>query len=292
MNMMPKAGPQRGHVDHSIKNAALLFLDEYLKNVEIVIIRNAEKGDDLMNEIETVQKEVTPLSEQALIIRVQDQLTLTKANDFFLVIRQMRKKIGDVFDPIIEAAKEAKRKADLTRAEAVRQKEKIEEPLLRAEAYLNGQITDYKREQDKIRQEEEERNRQKAIKEEMERRKKEEDQRLKEAAKLEKAGAKEEAEALVQEIIEAQEEPIQIYVAPPATPKVELNGMATVTTWHAEVTNLKELCLAVGQGRCPTAYVEANLPALNSQAVHLKLEMRIPGVKAVSETKSRPTGRR
>jgi len=249
-----------------------------------------------MNEIETVQKEVMPISEQARMISVIDHPTLVKANDFFLVIRQMRKKIEDVFSPIIEAAKETKRKADATRAEAVRQQEKIEEPLLRAEAYLNSQITDYKREQDRIRAEEEERNRQKAIKEEMERRKKEEDQRLKEAAKLEKAGAKEEAEALIQETIEAQEEPIQVYVAPPSTPKVELDGIATVTTWHAEITDLKALCLAVGQGKCPVAYVEPetllkNHPALNKQAISLKGEMRIPGCKSVSETKSRPTGR-
>ena len=244
-----------------------------------------------MNEIETVQKEVTPLSEQALMIRVQDMPTLAKANDFFLVIRQMRKKIGDVFSPIIEAAKETKRKADATRAEAVRQQEKIEEPLLRAEAYLNGQITDYKREQDKIRAEEEEKLRQKAIKEETERRKKEEDARMKQAAALEKAGAKEEAEALIEETIQEQEEPMQIYVPPPSTPKVELNGMATVTTWHAEVVNPRELFLAIGQGKCPLAYGDPNMPALNKQAISLKGEMRIPGCKAVSETKSRPTGR-
>ncbi len=245
-----------------------------------------------MNEIETVKNEISPVSEQALMIRVMDQPTLVKANDMFLVLRQMRKKIGDVFDPIISAAKEAKRKADDARAEAVRQKEKIEEPILRAEAYLNGQITHYSQEQARIRAEEEERNRQKAIKEEMERRRKEEDQRMKEAAKLEKAGAIAEAEALIEETIQAQEEPIQVYVPPPTTQKVELNGMTTVTTWHAEVVNLRELCLAVGQGKCPVAYIEANMPALNKQAVSLNKEMRIPGVKAVSETKSRPTGRR
>ncbi len=245
-----------------------------------------------MNEIETVKQEVTPISEQALVIRVQDQPTLVRANDMFLVLRQMRKRISDVFSPIIESAKETKRKADATRAEAVRQQEKIEEPLLRAEAYLNGQITDYKREQDRIRAEEEEINRQKAIREGVEQRKKEEDARLKEAAKLEKAGAIAEAEALIEETIRAQEEPMQIYVPPPQTLRVTLDGMATVTTWHAEITSLIELCLAIGQRKCPVAYVEANLPALNKQAISLKGEMRIPGVKAVSDTKSRPTGRR
>lgn len=250
-----------------------------------------------MNQIETVEIEqvkakAITFPEQAKAIIVRDQKSLGLANQFFLDIRSLRKEIASYFDPIIEAAKEAKRKADNARAEAVSQKERAEAPLVVAEAYLNGQITDYKREQDRIRQEEEERLRQKAIKEEMERRKKEEDARMKQAAALEKAGAKEEAEALIEETIQAQEEPMQVYVAPPSTPKVELNGMATVTTWHAEVTSLKELCLAVGQGKCPTSYVLANMPTLNSLAVHLNKEMRIPGVKAVSETKSRPTGRR
>lgn len=243
-------------------------------------------------QIEQVRNEVMPISDQALVIRVIDQPTLVKANDFFLIIRQMRKKIGDVFDPIIEAAKEAKRKADAARAEAVRQKEKIEEPLLRAEAFLNGQITDYKREQDRKREEEQEQLRQQAIKQEMERRKKEEEDRLVQAAELEAAGATEEAEALIAETVEENEKPIDVYIPPPETQKVELEGMATVTTWHAEVTDLKALCLAVGQGRCPLAYVEPNMPALNSQATHLKKEMRIPGVKAVPETKSRATGKR
>jgi|SRR3990170_2356138 len=244
-----------------------------------------------LNQVEIVKQEVMPISEQALIIRVIDQPTLTKANDFFLIIRQMRKRIGDVFDPIIEAAKEAKRKADAARAEAVRQKEKIEEPLLRAEAFLNGQITDYKREQDRKREEEQERLRQEAIKAEMERRKKEEEDRLAQAAELEAAGATKEAEALIAETIEENQKPVEVYIPPTATEKVELKGMAMVTNWHAEVTDLKALCLAVGQGRCPIAYVEANMPTLNILAVRLKKEFNIPGVKAVSETKSKPTGR-
>ena len=93
------------------------------------------------------------------------------------------------------------------------------------------------------------------------------------------------------EAIEEIEKPLEVYVPPPATPKTELDGMILVTNWHAEVVSLRELCLAVGQGRCPLAYVEPNMPTLNTLAVRLKKEMNIPGVKAVSETKSRPTGR-
>lgn len=250
-----------------------------------------------MNEIETVQAEeevkgrALPIATEAMAVIVRDQGTLSKANQLYLLIDAGRKEIKDYFGPIVEAWKESKKKADDGRALTLRKWEKAEEPLVRARAYLDTQIVDYKRIQDKIREEEEERNRQKAIKEEMERRKKEEDIRMKQAAALEKAGAQEEAEALIEETIQAQEEPMQVYVAPPSTPKVELNGMAMVTLWHAEVIDIKSLCLAVGQGKCPTAYVEANMPALNKQAISLKGEMRIPGCKAVSETKSRPTGR-
>ncbi len=244
-----------------------------------------------MNEIETVKQEVTPVSEQALMIRVQDQPTLTKANDMFLVLRQMRKKIADVFSPIIEAAKETKRKADATRAEAVRQQEKIEEPIIRAESYLNGQITDWKRLQDRIREAEQEKLRQQAIKEEMERRRKEEDLRLKQAVKLEKAGATEEAEALIQETIEENQKPVEIYIPPPETPRVELEGATIKEYWKAEVVNLKLLCQAIGEGKCPIAYVEPNMTALNGQARSLKKEMSIPGVRAVSTSNMAAMGR-
>jgi len=244
-----------------------------------------------MNEIEQIKAKAITFPDQAKAIVVRDQKSLGLANQFFLNIRALRKEIASYFDPIIEAAKEAKRKADHTRAEAVSQKERAEAPLVVAEAYLNEQITDYKWEQDRIRAEEEEKNRLEAIKIEAERRQKEEDDRLAQAAELEAVGATEEAEALVNEAIEEKEKPLEVYVPPPATPKVELNGMTMVTNWHAEVVSLKELCLAVGQGKCPLAYVEANMPTLNTLAVRLKKEMNIPGVKAVSETKSRPTGR-
>ena len=245
-----------------------------------------------MNEIEIVQKEVMPLSEQIMMIRVQDQPTLVKANDFFLLIRQMRKKIGDVFDPIIEAAKEAKKKADVARAIAIREKEKIEEPLLRAEAYLNGQIVWYKREQDKIRAEEQEILRQEAIKTELERRKKEEEDRLSQAAALEEAGAHEEAEALISETIEENQKPVEIYIPPPETQKIKLEGATVKEYWHAEVFNLKALCKGIGEGKYPETWVNANMTPLNEQARSRGNEMKIDGVRAVSVDKMAATGRR
>jgi len=253
-----------------------------LNQVEIV-------KQEVMNPEEEVKAKALPIATEAMGIVVRDQTTLIKANQAFLLIDAARKEIKDYFGPIVEKWKETKKSADEGRALSLRKWEKAEEPLVRARMYLDTQIVGYKREQDKKREEEQERLRQEAIIAEMERRKKEVEERIDQATELEKVGAHDEAMAILDETIE--EKPIEIYIPPPETQKVELDGMAMVTTWHAEVVNPKELFLAIGQGRCPLAYGDPNMPALNSQATHLKKEMRIPGVKAVSETKSRPTGR-
>jgi len=248
--------------------------------------------NEAINQVEVVRQEVIPIPDQAKMIVVRDEASLRLANDFFLTIRALRKRIATTFDPMEEGAKKAKREAENSRLTIVAERATIEAPLIVAEKYLGGQVMDYKREQDRIRAEEEEKNRLGAIKIEAERRQMEEDERLAQAAILEASGAKEEAEALITEAIEEKEKPLEVYIPPSATPKVELNGMAMVTTWHAEVVNPKELFLAIGQGRCPLAYGDPNIPALNKQAISLKGEMRIPGCKAVPETKPRATGRK
>jgi hypothetical protein len=61
--------------------------------------------------------------------------------------------------------------------------------------------------------------------------------------------------------------------------------------WHAEVYDLRTLCKAIGEGKCPESYAEANMSVLNTQARALKKEMNIPGVRAISESKSAATGK-
>jgi len=245
-----------------------------------------------MNEIETVQKEVMPISGQAMLIIVKDQGTLVKANEFFLIIDALKKKIAATFDPMEEAAKEAKRKAEDSRKTIVLEREKIEAPLNEAKSYLSGQVISYKREQDRIREVEEECLRQEAIRAEMKRREKEEREKFAQAIKLEKAGATEEAEALIAEAIEEKERPIEVTVAPPQTLKIKLDGATVKGYWHAEVTDLRALCKAVGEGKAPLAYVDANMPTLNTLAKRLMKELAIPGVKAVSTSSMAATGKR
>jgi TolA-binding protein len=238
-----------------------------------------------MNEIEVVTKEVLSVPDRANLIIVKDQVSLTAANQVFLDIKGLRKKIEDTFSPIISAAHR-------THQEAIAQRKKIEEPLIVAEKYLNGQVTAYHQEIEKKRREEEEVARQKAIVEEMARRKAEEEARIAQAAELEAAGATEEAEALITETVEDNQKPLEVYVPPPATPKVELEGATVKTYWQAEVTDLRALCRAVADGKAAIACVEPNMTVLNAQARALKKEMAIPGVRAVSTSSMASTGKR
>ena len=237
-----------------------------------------------MNEIETVRQEVMSIPDQAKTIVVKDQQSLSTANEFFLTIKALRKKIGDTFDPIIKKANEAHR-------EAINQKKIIEAPLLVAEQYLNTQVTAYKREKDRIRDEEIERNRLQAIKDEADRRKKDEDGNITKAAELEAAGAVEEAEALIAETIEEKEKPFYITPAPPETQKVKLEGATVQEYWHAEVVSFKELFLAVANGKANLDCLEPNITYLNEIARRQKNAMAIPGVKAVSKSSMKATGR-
>jgi len=241
--------------------------------------------NEAINQVEVVRQEVMPIPDQAKMIVVKDQPSLMRANAFFLDIKALRKKIDDTFSPIIQAAHK-------THQEAIAQRKLVEEPLIVAEKYLNGQVTDYKREQDRIRLEEEERLRQEAIKAEAERRQKEEEERLAQAAELEAAGAKEEAEALMNEAIEEKEKPIEIYIPPPATPKVELEGAIVKTYYSAKVTNLAKLIKAVAERRAPENCLEPSMTVLNGLARSLKKEMKIDGVELVVTSSMASTGRR
>jgi hypothetical protein len=237
-----------------------------------------------MNEIETVKQEVMSFPDQVKKIIVKDPQSLVKANDFFLTLKALRKKIGDTFDPIIKKANEAHK-------EAINQKKLIEAPLVVAEQYLNVQVTAYKREQDRKRKEEEEELRQQAIKDEAERRKKEEDDNIARAAELEGAGATEEAAALISETIEKKEEPLTVTVPPPETPKVKLEGATVVEYWHAEVTNFRDLVKAVANGQVDLDCLEPNITVLNGFARRQQKAMAIPGVKAVAMSSMKATGR-
>lgn len=251
------------------------------------------EGESMNGEtqVEQVRQEVMPIPDQAKMIIVKDQSTLSRANDFFLTIKALRKKIADTFNPIIQKAHEAHK-------EALNQKALIEAPLIVAETYLNQQVTTYKREQDRLRADKEERNRLEALRNEAIRRLAKENERIAQAAILEASGATEEAEALISEAIEEKEKPIEVYTPPPETPKVKLEGARITEYWSADVHDLRALVNEVAAGRQPLAVIDPidtkkqYWPTLNALAKRLMKELNIPGVRAISRSSMSATGRR
>jgi hypothetical protein len=167
-----------------------------------------------------------PIEEKALAIIpqiravvVKDEATKELAGAYFNQINEALGQIGVVFDPLIEAAKEAKRKADAVRAAIVAQKDSFTKPWDVAKEHIVKQLTAYRDEMERKRREEEERLRQEALKAEAERRRKEEEEKMKAAAALEQAGLKEEAAAIVEETIAEAERPMEVYIPPAPTPK-------------------------------------------------------------------------
>jgi len=236
-------------------------------------------------EVREIEETRSQFLSVALSMKVSDQPSLTVANQLFLEADARIKAIDEKLDPKRELSFRAYQ-------EWLKLIKELKDPYLKGKAYLNTQMVDYKREQDRIREEEQERLRQEALKAEAARRREEEERRIKEAAELEQAGLTEEAEALVNETVDENQKPIEVYVPPLATPKAELEGATVKTYWQAEVTDLRALCRAVAEGKAPIACVEPNMTVLNAQARALKKELAIPGVKAVSTSSMASTGKR
>jgi hypothetical protein len=78
-----------------------------------------------------------------------------------------------------------------------------------------------------------------------------------------------------------------------AAPMVEsapkATGLAFVDLWLAEVTDLRALARAVGEGQVSEAALSANVHYLNDLAVQLKGAFAVPGVRAITKRVPRRT---
>ena len=80
-------------------------------------------------------------------------------------------------------------------------------------------------------------------------------------------------------------------VAAPVEAPTKAEGVHTVTTWHAEVTDMMALVKAVVENNVGVGCLQPDMKILNEVARELKGEMAIPGVRAVSETAVAARGR-
>lgn len=223
------------------------------------------KDGGFMNELVIKEKEIeqknVEILEMAKATRIVNNEQYVKAGEILLAIKQARKSVDETFDPVIAAAFRSHK-------EACNAKKKIESPIVEAEGIIKAEIGRYMEEQERIRREEE-------LKLQELARKHHEDMALQEAAALEDAGLRQEAEDAISNPV------MPAIVLSNPVPKV--TGISSRESYYATVTDIKALCRAVADGRVPPMSVIANMTFLNNQARAMKGLMQYPGVTVQSK---------
>ena len=138
-----------------------------------------------------------------------------------------------------------------------------------AKEHLNQVMVKWTEEQEARRREEERRLQEEA-------RKRAEEEALKAAIEAEEAGEKEEAEQIMAEPVYVP--PIKVASEIPKSKESHIRE-----SWSAEVVSLKDLVMAISQGKAPLQVVQADMTFLNGQARSYKQALNIPGVRAISK---------
>lgn len=222
-----------------------------------------------MNTQTEIEIKAVSIPTEAKSILVVDNESFERAGHLLKVIKDLRFKINETFDPIIKKAHEAHK-------EAVAQKKKIEAPLTEAEGIVKPRLAAYHEEQERKAREEQARL-------QAELNKKAEEEKLQLALRAEGMGSSAQAEAIL-----AQPVITEKVVVGNFAPKVA--GISFRETWSAEVLDEDAFFKGVFEGVIPRAAVSINTTFLNQQARSLKASMKYPGV-CVSVTKNTASSR-
>jgi hypothetical protein len=209
-----------------------------------------------ISQIREIEREVSPLPDQAKTLTVNDSEGLKRAEAFLVAVRVMRAKINDAFDPVIKKAHDAHK-------EAIAQKKKYEGPLLEAERIVKPRIGAYL-----ARLEEERREAERKERERIEAEKRAEEEQIQKAIEAEENGDIEEAEKILnQEPVKL--EPIRV----PEKPRV--SAVHTREIWDWEIEDPESI---------PRKYLKIDEVKINKIVRVLKGKTDIPGIRVFRKT--------
>ena len=216
-----------------------------------------------MDQIELVERsvkqEALSIPQEARKIVVVDQVTFSQADSFFGVIKAMRKKINQFFDPMIEEAKGVKAKAEEHRKSLANRKDEADRPLVEAESYITGQLSAFTRKREEDRRLEQ-------LRLEAIARKEEEDRRILEATLLEAMGEHEAADEIIRE---------PVFVPPPIVEKAPAAKNFTYREhWTYRITDVSKL---------PLRYMMPDEVMIGAEVRRNKGATDIPGVQVWDE---------
>ena len=215
-------------------------------------------------DVQPVQRELVPLAERAAQIVVTDKEQHGEAQTYLVDLAQLERRVTGLF-----AAPKAS--ANAAHKQICAAEKQLLAPIQDARRIVTRSIGLYEFEE--RRRAEDERRRK-----EKEARKREEERLLAEAQAAEEAGDAELAEQIIEEAAAAPPPPVKVEPQLARTP-----GVVSQTRWHAEVTDLPALIAYVAGNPTHQNALQANMPYLNGLARNMRDNMRLPGVRAVSE---------
>lgn len=206
-------------------------------------------------------------------LRITDVESYTNASYLLRSVKGLRAEIAGWFAPHIEAAIETKRKADAARKALVDEKERMEAPLVEAEAVCKRALLAWETTQE-------------AMRREQERQLQAEAQRLAEAETVQAAAAMElEAHAtgdagLLQEAQDILAQPVQAPVVSVAKLMPKVQGVSYRDQWKAHPdVDVRALAAAVASGSAPTTFLLPNMTAINQFARATQGAQPVAGLK-------------
>ena len=213
-----------------------------------------EAAFKLTPEAEEVSTRALSIPDQAKALKVITTEDYIKAGDLWKRIKELRDKVAETFNPIIQKAHEAHK-------EALAKKAEVDRPLEGAQKTVKALMEEYDREQERIRLAEERR-----LQEEQ--RKREEEERLAAAIEAEQAGQEEVAEEIMSAPVQAA--PV---VLPKATPKLQ-GGPVFRTVWKFRIKNPAII---------PHEYMKPDEVKIGGVVRALKKSTNIPGIEVYEE---------
>lgn len=241
----------------------------------------------MSTEVATLEQQASALTVEVSAMTIADAASYARAGEMAKTVALYIKRVGEVLDPICDAAFAAHKIA-------VGQRDALLKPAQGAKRILGERMGAWDREQARLRREAEDQARRERERQEAEARAvaeaetrrlqaEAEAKRIDEAGALEAAGDREGAERLISApVAVAAVKPMPIFAPRPvATAPARVDGITHRDQWSAEVTDLMQLVQAVAVGRAPLTLVKADEVALNQMARALKQGMNVPGVRAV-----------
>jgi len=224
--------------------------------------------------IDEVRQEAMSLTQQAETIIIVTHDHAEQAVGFLALTKQMRKKIADVFDPIVRKAWEAHKEAKIQYNRAI-------DPVEQAEGVVKKKLGDYQAEEKRKHAEESFRiaRLQAGIeasawaeakaKAEAERRRLEDD-RLTAALEAAARGDNETSEKILEQEIDVVPYPVVIDLPAPPVPIQKLDGLSFRTDWKYEIVHPSAI---------PMEYMIIDEKKIGQVVRALKEKTNIPGVR-------------